>query len=131
MFGKPQPRSAKRKCHKSLRTLLAALVRPINRETRDASGRSKDRPPKRGHSRPHGTRPLHCALCESDLHNLLDCREYATFREESLNFSPAGGGKQKCALCHHLRHRQDNCSVLNIAQRRICEESRSLGKKRP
>jgi hypothetical protein len=112
-------------------TLLASFVTAIDGEIRDISGRPKGRPPKRGHSRLHSAWPLHCPLCESDSHNLLYCQESAAFREEQLNFSPAGGGNRKCALRYHPGHRRDRCPVLKIAQRRIREELRSLGKKRP
>ena len=112
-----------------LRDILDSLTISIDGEVRDAAGKPKGRPRKRGHSHPDQESKPYCVLCESESHNLLDCRHYHSFREEQARFAPDSGGKRHCALCHHPGHRRDTCPLLDIAQRRLREEPRRMGRK--
>lgn len=113
-----------------LQTILASLLTSLDGEVRDITGRPRGRPRKKGHSRPDRSITMHCALCDSESHNLWDCDHYSIFREEQTNFTVSSGGKRHCALCHHPGHRRDGCPVLDIARRRLREEPRSTRRKR-
>jgi hypothetical protein len=105
-----------------LQTILESLTIVVDGEIHDVAGHPRGRPRKRGYSRPDRQPRLHCPLCESDSHNLLECRYYEIFRQEQASFAPPGGGKRHCGLCHHPGHRRETCPVLDIARRRVREE---------
>jgi hypothetical protein len=90
-------------------------------EIRDAAGTPKGRRRGRGHSRPDPDGPTHCALCESDTHNLPDCRYRKTFEKAQKRFVPPTGGKQKCSLCAFRGHRASTCPVIKMAREMLRE----------
>jgi hypothetical protein len=111
----------------TLSTLLQSLTVEVDGEVRDAAGRPKGRPRRRGYSQPEREGAKHCCLCDSDGHNIRDCRHYPTFCQERAVFVPEIGGKRRCSLCQHSGHRCDTCPVLDIARRRVRDEPRNPG----
>jgi hypothetical protein len=111
--------------------ILSSLTVSEDGEVRDASGRPKGRPRKRGHSRPDPDPLKHCPLCDLDGHSLRDCPHYNLFSTESTLFTPDSTGKTRCALCQHTGHNRAKCPVLSLARRRLRDEPGHAGSGSP